>query len=206
MARGPGGPMIRGREAMGAVPVVRTSADPEGGEGVSVEELVVRSRNGDTRAFEQVYRRMVGRVYALCLRMTADPRRAEELTQDVFVRAWERLDSFRGESRFSTWLHRLAVNVVIQERRTEGRRGGREQPMGDPELLVAEARRAMPGTRIDLERAIAGLPAGAREMLVLRDIEGYRYQEMADLRGVALGTVKAQIHRARKLLREALER
>jgi RNA polymerase sigma-70 factor, ECF subfamily len=206
MAPGGGFPPLRDGEAMEPVAVARTSTDPGGGTEASVEELVARSREGDARAFEEVYRRLLGRVYALCLRMSADPVRAEELTQDVFVRAWEKLDSFRGESRFSTWLHRLAVNLILQERRSDGRRGGREEPLGDPELLVAEAQRAMPGTRVDLERAIAGLPAGAREMLVLRDIEGYRYQEMAELRGVALGTVKAQIHRARKLLREALER
>lgn len=171
-----------------------------------IEALVARARDGDAGAFEAVYRRLSGRVYALCLRMSGDAERAEELTQDVFVRAWERLDSFRGESLFSTWLHRLAVNLVLQARRSEGRREAKEFTAPDLELYGAEAVRAMPGTRVDLERAIAALPDGAREMLVLRDIEGYRYQEMAELKGVAIGTVKAQIHRARKLLREALER
>lgn len=191
---------------MGAVPLIRSEQAP-GVDEPPIETLVRRARDGDTEAFEGVYRRLVGRVYALCLRMSGDPGRAEELTQDVFVRAWERLDSFRGESKFSTWLHRLAVNVVLQSRRAEGRREARELPVETlDELYGAEVRRAMPGTRVDLERAIAALPGGAREMLVLRDIEGYRYQEMAELKGVALGTVKAQIHRARKLLREALER
>lgn len=170
------------------------------------DPAVDRARAGDDRAYEEVYRAHVGRVYALCLRMTGDAGEAEERTQDVFVRAWERLGQFRGDSRFSTWLHRLAVNVVLQARRTRGRRRAREQATSNLEHFGHEAVRAMPGTRVDLERAIAGLPEGARTMLVLRDIEGYRYQEIADLEGVALGTVKAQIHRARSLVREALDR
>lgn len=170
------------------------------------DPAVERARGGDERAYEEVYRSHVERIYALCLRMTGDAREAEERTQDVFVRAWERLDQFRGDSRFSTWLHRLAVNIVLQARRTRGRRRSREHATPDLERFGHEAVRAMPGTRIDLERAIAGLPDGARTMLVLRDIEGYRYQEIAEIEGVALGTVKAQIHRARSLVREALER
>jgi len=176
----------------------------EGGSGT--EALVRRAQEGDVRAFEEVYRRLSGRVYALCLRMSADPDLAEEWTQDVFVRAWEKLDSFRGESRFSTWLHRLAVNLILQHRRSAGRRSAREVTVEDLSRYAVEAERAMPGTRVDLERAIAALPPGARELLILRDIEGYPYQEMAQLKGIALGTVKAQIHRARTLLREALER
>lgn len=190
---------------MGAVPLFGTHVEA-GADEPPIEALVERAREGDAGAFESVYRRLVGRVYALCLRMSCDPERAEELTQDVFVRAWERLDSFRGDALFSTWLHRLTVNLVLQARRSQGRREAKEFTSGDLETYGAEAVRAMPGTRVDLERAIAALPAGAREMLVLRDIEGYRYQEMAELKGVAVGTVKAQIHRARKLLREALER
>jgi RNA polymerase sigma-70 factor (ECF subfamily) len=138
--------------------------------------------------------------------MSGDVQAAEELTQDVFVRAWEKLDSFRGDSRFSTWLHRLAVNLVLQDRRKKGRRRSREQLTEDPTVFERAVTRAMPGTRVDLERAIAGLPEGAREVLILRDIEGYKYDEIAELKGVALGTVKAQIHRARKLAREALDR
>ncbi len=190
---------------MGAIPLVRPDVQAGAAE-PPIESLVSLAREGDAGAFEAVYRRLAGRVYALCLRMSGDAERAEELTQDVFVRAWERLDSFRGDALFSTWLHRLTVNLVLQSRRTQGRREAREVTAPDLEVYAAEAVRAMPGTRVDLERAIAALPAGAREMLVLRDIEGYRYQEMAELKGVAVGTVKAQIHRARKLLREALDR
>ena len=172
----------------------------------SEQQLVDRARIGDSRAFEALYRATVERVYALCLRMSGDAGRAEELTQDVFVRAWEKLDTFKGNSRFTTWLHRLAVNVVLQDRRTRGRRNARERTSDDLERFAGSATRAMPGTRVDLERAIAGLPEGAREVLILRDVEGFKYDEIAEMKGVALGTVKAQIHRARKLAREALER
>lgn len=175
-------------------------------EGASTEELVRRAQDGDDAAFEAVYRRLSGRVYALCLRMSRDGHRAEELTQDVFVRAWERLASFRGESLFSTWLHRVAVNVVLQARRTRGRRRDRETLSDDPGQYLNRVHEAMPGTRMDLERAIAGLPEGAREVLILRDVQGYKYREIAEMTGVALGTVKAQIHRARRLVQEALER
>ncbi len=190
---------------MGAAPLAETAqAGPW--DSVGVEALVERAREGDSRAFEVLYRRLVGRIYALCLRMARDPQRAEELTQDVFVRAWERLGSFRGESQFTTWLHRLAVNVVLQEGRTKGRRESREELTADPGEYMRRVEREIPGTRLDLERAIAALPEGARAVVVLRDVQGYKYEEIARLQGVALGTVKAQIHRARKLMRERLER
>ena len=190
---------------MGAVPLTWAEA-AEHWEGLSTGALVDRAQAGDARAFEALYRRLVGRTYALCLRMARDAQRAEELTQDVFVRAWERLGSFRGESKFSTWLHRLAVNVVLQEGRTRGRRESREELMGDPEEYLGRVREEFPGTRLDLERAIASLPEGARTVVVLRDIHGYKYEEIAQMQGVALGTVKAQIHRARKMMRERLDR
>jgi RNA polymerase sigma factor (sigma-70 family) len=190
-------------DGMGALPLEKTF--PVGSqESVSTETLVRRAQAGDTRAFEAIYRRLLGRIYALCLRMSRDPQRAEELTQDVFVRAWERIGSFRGDSRFTTWLHRLAVNVVLQAGRTRGRREAREHLVSDPEDYTARVVLEMPGTRVDIERAIADLPDGARTVLVLRDVEGYKYDEIAQIQGVALGTVKAQIHRARKMLRERL--
>lgn len=168
--------------------------------------MVRRAQPGDADAFEGVYRAHVGRIHALCLRMSGDVQQAESLTQDVFVRAWEKLSSFRGESRFSTWLHRLAINVILQDRRTRGRRQAREQQVEDLERYAVAVTEAMPGTKVDLERAIAGLPKGAREVLVLRDIQGFKYRKIAELTGVSLGTVKAQIHRARNLVQEALER
>jgi RNA polymerase sigma-70 factor (ECF subfamily) len=189
---------------MGAAPLARAEM-AEFWEGLSTGALVERAQTGDSRAFEALYRRLVGRIYALCLRMARDAQRAEELTQDVFVRAWERLGSFRGESKFTTWLHRLAVNVVLQEGRTKGRRESREELVGDPGEYLGRVKEEFPGTRMDLEKAIASLPAGARRVVVLRDVYGYRYEEIAQMHGVALGTVKAQIHRARKLIRERLD-
>lgn len=186
---------------MGAIPLAAAADSAQ-----SVEALVKEAQRGDARAFEEIYRALVGRIYALCLRMSRDAQRAEELTQDVFVRAWERLGSFRGEAKFSTWLHRLAVNVVLQAGRAASRRSAREEVTEDPGRYLKRAERSMPGTRLDLERAIAALPDGAREVLVLRDIYGYKYREIAEMQGVALGTVKAQIHRARRMVREALER
>ncbi len=171
-----------------------------------VHRMVRQAQSGDADAFEGVYRAHVSRIHALCLRMSGDPQDAESLTQDVFVRAWEKLSSFRGESQFSTWLHRLAINVVLQDRRSRGRRQAREQTVENLEDYATAVTQAMPGTKVDLERAIAGLPPGAREVLVLRDIQGFKYREIAELKGVSLGTVKAQIHRARGLVQEALER
>jgi RNA polymerase sigma-70 factor (ECF subfamily) len=186
---------------MGAVPLTR--AEVTGA--LDTRKLVEQAQAGDALAFEALYRRLVGRIYALCLRMARDAQRAEELTQDVFVRAWERLGSFRGESKFSTWLHRLAVNVVLQDGRTKGRREAREELVEDPGEYLTRVKAEFPGTRLDLERAIASLPEGARTVVILRDIYGYKYDEIASMQGVALGTVKAQIHRARKMMRERLD-
>ena len=191
-------------EGMGALPLAK--AELAGSwEGMTIEALVGLAQDGDSRAFEALYSRLVNRIYALCLRMARDAQRAEELTQDVFVRAWEKMDSFRGESRFTTWLHRLAVNVVLQEGRTKGRRESREELVEDPGEYLARVKEEVPGTRLDLERAIASLPDGARQVIVLRDVYGYKYEEIAGMQGVALGTVKAQIHRARRMIREKLE-
>ena len=160
-------------------------------------------------AFRDLYRQHAGRVYALCLRLTGETGAAEERTQDVFVRLWERIGTFRGESAFSSWLHRLAVNVVFNEQRATGRRERRVAPAADPASMVG-AQHAAPhgseGLSIDLERAIAELPDGARQVFVLFDVEGYGHTEIAQLVGIAEGTSKAQLFRARRLLREKLER
>jgi RNA polymerase sigma-70 factor (ECF subfamily) len=177
-----------------------------------VTEVVRRAQDGDEAAFEGIYRECAGRVYALCLRLTGNAAEAEERTQDVFVRAWQRLGTFRGESAFTSWLHRLAVNVVLAERRATQRREQRVQPVEDPGALERPGRSAAGwegggwGEQIDLERAVAALPEGAREVFVLHDIEGYRHDEIAAQAGIAAGTSKAQLFRARRLLREMLER
>jgi RNA polymerase sigma-70 factor (ECF subfamily) len=170
------------------------------------DDLVARAQAGDQMAFRDLYRQHAGRVYALCLRLTGDANDAEERTQDVFVRLWDKVRSFRGESAFSSWLHRLAVNVVLNERRTTGRRERRVMPSEDPALLEKQRGNPTEGLSIDLERAIAELPDGAREVFVLFDIEGYGHGEIAQLVGIAEGTSKAQLFRARRLLREKLER
>jgi len=171
------------------------------------ETDVDRAAGGDRLAFERLYRLHVDRIYSLCTRMVGDRTRAEELTQDAFVRAWEKLAQFRGESAFGTWLHRLAVNVVLNDRQTEGRRRGRQDDsVEDVDTMAHGDVRPgpVPGLSIDLERAIAGLPPGARKVFVLHDVEGYTHDEIGEILGVTAGGCKAQLHRARLLLREAL--
>lgn len=162
-------------------------------------------------AFEELYRAHSGRVYALCLRMAGDAARAEDLAQETFVRAWQRLHSFRGASAFSTWLHRLTVNVVISWMRKRRRRTERELASTAPAADIAGAvALAVPpsrtGTRLDLEGAIAALPPRARAVFVLYEIEGRSHREIAALTGMAEGTSKTHLHRARRQLREALAR
>lgn len=173
------------------------------GSAADLDRLVSRARAGDQDAFRALYQRTVGRVYAACLRLTADPALAEELTQDVFVRVWRRLDTFRGDSAFTTWLHRVAVNQVCSDRRAEGRRARRTAMLG---LDRPEHAAPLPDQAIDLEHAIASLPPGARQAFVLHDVEGYSHEEIARMNGRTPGTIKAQLFRARRLLREWLER
>jgi RNA polymerase sigma-70 factor (ECF subfamily) len=170
---------------------------------------VALAANGDARAFERLYRTHVDRVFSVCARMVGDRGRAEELTQDVFVRAWEKLATFRGDSAFSTWLHRLAVNVVLNEREAEGRRRSRhDDGIDDMDTISAGDVRALPvpGLSLDLEKAIATLPAGARKVFVLHDVEGFTHEEIGEMLGVTAGGCKAQLHRARMLLRRMLTR
>lgn len=166
----------------------------------------VRSaQTGDLAAFERLYRSTVGLVHALCLRMAGNAALAEELTQDVFVRAWQKLPTFRGESAFATWLTRLAVNVVLTERRDRGRRDARFTLADDLDALAPHAAQAHPGIALDLEKAIGTLPEQARRVFVLHDVEGWAHAEIARYTGLAVGTCKSHLHRARALLREVLE-
>ena len=170
----------------------------------SDKALVDQAKAGDTVAFEALYRAHCGRVYALCLRMTKNATEAEDLTQEAFVRAWRKLESFRGDSAFSTWMHRLTVNLVLTNRRSHKRRTDRIMTTDDLTPFEGQGKVPNPGMSIDLEEAIAGLPNGARRVFVLHDVEGYRHQEIADMLGLAVGTTKAQLHRARRLLRVVL--
>ncbi|HUP90596.1 MAG TPA: sigma-70 family RNA polymerase sigma factor [Longimicrobiales bacterium] len=171
---------------------------------IGVPELVRRAQASDREAFDVLYERCVGRVYAVCLRMSADRSDAERLTQDVFVRAWQRLSSFRGDSQFTSWLHRLTVNVVLEDTRSTRRRIARVMNVEDPTEFEHSGSSTSIDDRMDLERAIATLPPGARHALVLHDIEGFKHEEIARMLGIAVGTVKAQLHRARQLLRGRL--
>ena len=171
-------------------------------------ELVALAREGDRAAFEKLYRRHRDRVYGLVWRLCGgDSALAEDLLQEAFVRAWKKLDSFRGESRFATWLHRLSVNVALSDRRIRLKRLERETAFeGTAERTATGARDIYADKRMDLEQAIAKLPERARTVLVLYDIEGYSHAEIAEMADMAVGSSKAQLHRARKLVREELDR
>jgi RNA polymerase sigma-70 factor, ECF subfamily len=166
--------------------------------------LIARAQRRDVRAFEHLYRLHVPRVYAVCLRLTANVRRAEELTQTAFIQLWEKLPLFRGESAFTSWLHRIAVNVVLMEFRTTNRREARVVGVADLALVETPHTPPAPGARLDLEQAIASLPPQARAIFVLHEIEGYTHDEIATLMELQPGTTKAQLHRARQLLQQAL--
>jgi RNA polymerase sigma-70 factor (ECF subfamily) len=169
-------------------------------------DCIRRAQGGDVEAFEQLYRAYVGRIHALCRRMSGDPVAAEEITQVVFVRAWERLDSWRGEAAFGTWLHRLAVNVLLGDRRAEGRRLARVLPLRDPTdgHGGVAGRAAATEAGLDLERALDTLPPKARQVFVLYEIEGWPHEEIARHMDTTVGTSKGQLHRARELMRRAL--
>ena len=169
-------------------------------------DLVRAAQAGEASAFEELYRENVKRVYALCYRMAGNAQQAEELTQDAFVRAWQKLGSFRGDSAFSSWLHPIAVNVAYSERRSRVRRESRVSVHDDLTPFEGDAKAPQPALGVDLERAMQELPEGAREVFVLHDVEGFKHEEIAGLLGIAVGTSKAQLHRARRLLREALQR
>ena len=160
--------------------------------------------SGDAHAFERLYRGHLARISSLARRMLGDED-PDDVIQDVFIRAWQKLGTFRGESAFGTWLHRLAVNVILGRRETLGIRRQRHLD-GDAALQVLPGRRTTPEIAMDFEKAIERLPEGAREVFVLHDMEGYRHEEIARKLGLATGTSKSQLHRARMALRQYLER
>ncbi|HET7552767.1 MAG TPA: RNA polymerase sigma factor [Gemmatimonadaceae bacterium] len=169
-------------------------------------DVVRRAQQGDVGAFESLYRTHAPAIHALARRMVGDEREAREVVQDIFVRAWERLASFRGESTLGTWLHRLAVNVVLERLRSARRDAGRftdddvtTAPISGP---TSDARL---DARMDIDAALARLPAGARTVFVLHDIEGYSHEEIATITGLAPGTARAQLWRARRRLMRLLD-
>jgi RNA polymerase sigma-70 factor, ECF subfamily len=179
--------------------MMMTSESPE-----QQSDWVALAKQGDTAAFEKLYRANSGRVYALCLRMTRDAAMAEDLTQEAFVRAWQKLNQFRGDSAFSTWMHRLTSNLVLTALRSQTRRTDRVFTTDDLSAFEKAGRERVGGIRVDLEQAIAALPEKARKVFILYEVEGYKHHEIADMMGIASGTTKAQLHRARRMLREAL--
>ena len=168
--------------------------------------LVGAAARGEVPAFETLYRRHAGRVHGVIGRLVGGHgARAEDLTQEAFVRAWQALPAFRFESAFSTWLHRLAVNTALMELRS--RAGGEALETDDAALDVhpeADSAGQRTALAMDLERAVATLPPRARAVLVLYDVEGWKHEEIADALGMAIGSSKAQLHRARRLLRDRL--
>ena len=170
---------------------------------VDIESLDARrAATGDEAAFERLYRRHVARIHTLARRM-AGPDAADDLTQDVFVRAWDKLATFRGESAFGTWLHRLAVNVILSRHRSN--KHERTWVVDDEAALAAAPATIHPATRMDLDAAIARLPEGARKVFVLHDVEGWTHEEIAEQMGLVPGTSKSQLSRARAALRRMLD-
>jgi RNA polymerase sigma-70 factor, ECF subfamily len=170
---------------------------------VADTEDVALAVAGDAEAFERLYRRHVVRIHTLCVRMVGEES-AEEVTQDVFVRAWEKLELFGGRSAFGTWLYRLAINVCLGHRTKASRWGGRFRS-DEAALARAPGRRGQPEHRVDLGRALDRLPGGAREVFVLHDVEGYKHREIGEMLGIAEGTSKSQLHEARMTLRQYLK-
>ncbi len=181
----------RGVDALTRRPV-STASDAETAD-------VALAAAGDARAFERLYRAHLARVNSLARRILGFDD-ADEATQDVFVRAWEKLGTFRGEAAFGTWLHRLAINVLLASRTSRSKREGRF--VGDEGMEHrAKGASGSPELRMDFEGALRKLPDGAREVFVLHDVEGFKHREIAEMLGVTAGTSKAQLHRARMSLR-----
>ncbi len=167
-------------------------------------DWIVRAQRSDARAFESLYRMHIDKVYGLCLRMTGNVSEAEDCAQEAFIQAWNKLDRFRGDSAFSTWLHRIAVNSVLGRMRKSKREQDRIQLAGA--AAVSPASVADTGDLRDLSDAVDKLPEGARHVFVLYAVYGYSHDEAGNMLGIAPGTSKAQLHRARRLLAQQLEK
>ncbi len=165
-------------------------------------DLIAAAQSGNQAAFEEIYRIHVGRVYAVCLRILADRSRADEMAQRIFVRAWIKLCSFRGESSFASWLYRLSINMILGELNASKRESSRVLDNG-PTFSGSRVETAQ-NLKLDLEKAISFLPKQARAVFVLHDIEGWKHEEIAGSMGLAIGTCKAHLARARRILREVL--
>jgi RNA polymerase sigma-70 factor (ECF subfamily) len=171
-------------------------------------ELARSAAAGDTAAFEKLYEQHHRRVYSLCLRMLEGPGQAEDLTQEVFLQVFRKLGSFRGDSAFTTWLHRLTVNQVLMHFRKRGVKLEHTSEEGDftnvVETPLQSTRRISMVDRLALDKAVAELPPGYRTVFVLHDVEGYEHEEISGMLHVSVGTSKSQLHKARMRLRELL--
>ena len=165
--------------------------------------LIKQAKRLNTRAFEQLYKRHVDRVYAICLRMTGNVSEAEDCAQEAFIQAWGKLEKFRGDSAFSTWLHRIAVNAVLGRMRKSKRE--QDRIMAATELNTRTLETGDSGVMKDLSEAIDRLPEGARHVFVLHAVYGYSHGEAGEMLGIAAGTSKAQLHRAKRLLAQQLK-
>lgn len=184
------------------------TATAERSQTLSDLELARRAAAGDTAAFEQLYAQHHRRVYSLCLRMLGNASQAEDMTQEAFLQVYKKIGSFRGDSAFTTWLHRLTVNQVLMHFRKRGVKLEHTSEEGDftnvVETPIQSTRRISMVDRLALEKAISELPPGYRTVFVLHDVEGYEHEEIANLLGVSIGTSKSQLHKARMRLRELL--
>ena len=175
-------------------------------------ELIERAKLGDAQAFQALYDKHKRRVYSLCLRMTANTAEAEDLTQEAFLQLYRKIGTFRGESAFSTWLHRLSVNVVLMQLRkkslpvvsleetTQGEEDTPKKDFGAEDLALAGSI-----DRLQLQKAVDDLPPGYRMIFVLHDVEGYEHNEIATIVGCSIGNSKSQLHKARMKLRDLLK-
>lgn len=183
-------------------------------DGLTEAQVIERAQTGDIGCFEALYNRHKRRVFSLCLRMTNNHAEAEDLTQDAFLQLFRKIASFRGESAFSTWLHRLTLNIVLMRFRRKGllevslEQTLEPQHEGEPTMQIGARDEVLHGSidRIALEQAIGGLPPGYRIVFMLHDIEGYEHNEIAEILGCSIGNSKSQLHKARMKLRLLLER
>ena len=188
-----------------------TAARKPQGDGLTEAEAIERAKQGDAEAFEFLYNLHKRRVYSLCLRMTANTAEAEDLSQEAFLQLFRKIGTFRGESAFSTWLHRMAVNVVLMRLR---KKGLSVVPLEETMETDEESPKKEPGAqdpslagavdRLQLQRAVEALPPGYRTIFVLHDIEGFEHNEIADMVGCSIGNSKSQLHKARMKLRDSL--
>lgn len=186
--------------AAGLVEYMPEAVTEQGGGDEQV--FLARARQADQAAFAELYRLHVGKVYGLCLRMTGNASEAEDCTQEAFIQAWRMLERFRGDSAFSTWMHRVAVNTVLGRMRKERREQDRLKAVSD--MQVQEQTSGDSANMEDLQQAVDQLPSGARHVFVLHAVYGYSHEETGDMLGIASGTSKAQLHRAKRLLAQQL--